>query len=267
MTNRSYNKLLKHNLALLVLGEQKGLNFFYELYSENIYAHSFNATGDVCHSESIVQECFLKLWMLRGTLSSDTDVHAFLRSYTKSSIGQYFQLSRNRFNRNLLRLDGIEDWGEFMLGREDSMPGEQIDQDEGLEEEQKSQMRKVNDVLPSLGATQRLFLDLCLRYSFSYERIADHIGGISEYTVAKKVEEVIKKLRGLLTGIQKIDAPALRGKMVLSEGLSDQQQDILRIRHELGLTFDEIAQQISLPPTEVRRLFLEARLNVSKKTG
>ncbi len=267
MTNQSRSRRLQHNLDLLIQGEEKALKFFYDLYGNHIYYRSRYATGDVCQSENIVQECFLKLWMLRHTLESGEDVLLFLRRYARDSINKFYQISRNRFNRNLLRLDGIEEWEQFMLGHQDEEEADLYGHGEETDTERKEQMEKVNGILPSLGATQRLFVELCLRYSFSYERIADHLGGISEYTVAKKVEEVIEKLRSLLMGMQKIDAPILRAKMVVSGGLSEQQQDILRIRHELGLTFDEIAQQISLPPTEVRRLFLEAHLNVGKKTG
>ncbi len=274
MTTTPYNnnhKLLEHHTNLLSLGDEKGLTYFYNLYSRRIYGRALLATGDVCHAESIVQECFLKLWMLRGNIEEATQVLELLRKQVKSSVSDFFKMTKHRFNRNLLRIDGIEGFEKYLSDRyvedDDEDGQEALYYQEQYEEEQKQQMDRVRAILPSLCSKQRLFLDLCLRYSFSYERVAAHLGGISEYAVAKKTEEVIAKLKGLLDGIGRIDAPDLRARMVLSDGLSEQQQDILRIRHELGLTFDEIAEQISLPSNEVRRLFLEAHLTVTKKTG
>lgn len=265
----TFSKLLQHQTKLLTHDDERGLTYFYNLYSKGIYSHALYATGDVCYAESIVQECFLKLWMLRHNIQDATQVIELLRKQVKSSIHDFFRRTKHRFNRNLLRIDGIENFDRLLSDQhnEEEKDDEVFFYDEQYDKEQQIQMKRVREILPSLCSKQRLFLDLCMRYSFSYERVAAHIGGISEYAVAKKVEEVIARLRGLLEGIGKIDAPDLKTKMVLSEGLSAQQQDIMRIRHELGLTFDEIAEQISLPPTEVRRLFLEAHLTITKKTG
>lgn len=266
MTNKPLNKQIEHNLNLLTQSDEKGLSFFYNLYSRRIYTRAFLATGDVCHAESIVQECFLKLWMLRNNVGEGMEVIEFLRKYLRSSIRDFYMLTKHRFNRNLLRIDGIDGFENYLVDRNQDDDDEILFYEE-IDAENKRQMDKVREILPSLCPKQRLFLDLCLRYSFNYERVATRIGGISEYTVAKKVEEVIAKLRGLLEGMSKIDTPKLGTKIVMTGGLSEQQQDILRIRHELGLTFDEIAEQISLPPTEVRRLFLEAHLTVTRQTG
>ncbi len=265
----AYSKLLQHNARLLSNSDERGLTYFYNLHSKGIYARAHYVTGDVCYAESIVQECFLKLWMLRHNITDATQVLELLRKHMRCSFHDFFRLTKHRFNRKLLRIDGIENFNRFLSDRhaDEEHDDEVFFYDEQYDQEQQKQMQRVKEILPSLCSKQRLFLNLCMRYSFSYERVAAHIGGISEYTVAKRIEEVVAKLRGLLEGIDKIDAPDLRTKMILSEGLSEQQQHILRIRHELGLTFDEIAEQISLPPTEVRRLFLEAHLTVTKKTG
>jgi DNA-directed RNA polymerase specialized sigma24 family protein len=67
--------------------------------------------------------------------------------------------------------------------------------------------------------------------------------------------------------VENLDSPKLTTKIVLSGGLSEEQRQVLSIRHEFGLTFDEIAEKLSITPAEVKKLFLEAHSTVINKTG
>lgn len=209
MHHNTYSLLLKQNAELLSRGQQKGLTYFYDLYGKTIYWSALRATDSVCDAESILQECFLKLWMMRGTIIEGSQVIIFLRRYANASIKYFHSVPRNNFNRSMLRFDGIERFESFVPDQSEQMEDDDDVFYDELQQDmaQKRQIEKVKQILPSLGATQRLFLELCLHYNFDYERIAHHMGGISGYAVAKKVEQAIEKLRGLLQGMEKIDAP------------------------------------------------------------
>lgn len=54
----------------------------------------------------------------------------------------------------------------------------------------------------------QLFIRLCLRYDFSYERIAYYLGGISDYDVSLRVEQCISHLKAALADTSRLDRAA-----------------------------------------------------------
>src|SRR5690606_22190523 len=123
----------------------------------------------------------------------------FIGKQVKTAADAYYRKSNTRFHRSLLQLDGIEDFQEFMLGYEMEEPEEEdtvyLEQ---LEEEKHRQLEQLHALLPNLTEQQQLFINLCLKYSFNYERIAWHLGGISDYEVGQRVEKAIAILKAAL---------------------------------------------------------------------
>lgn len=267
MEKISIKKNAQHYVELLNKGEEKGLSYFYTHYSRKIFFRVYNAVKDDCDADSIVQEVLFKLWLFRENIENIEHALTFIERQATEAITHYYNLTKTRFNRSLLQLDGIEDYQRFMLGYWDDDQEEDLEYLDLVDEQNKANLKKVYDILPSLCKKQQLFINLCLKYSFNYERIAWHLGGISEYTVAHQIEQIINKLQILLKKVENLDSPKLTGKIVLSGGLSEEQQQVLSIRHELGLTFEEIAERLSRTPAEVKKLFLEAHLTVGNKTG
>jgi DNA-directed RNA polymerase specialized sigma subunit len=103
-----------------------------------------------------------------------------------------------------------------MLGYWDNDQEEDLEYLDMVDEQNKVNLKKVYDILPSLCKKQQLFINLCLKYSFNYERIAWHLGGISEYTVAHQIEQIINKLQTLLKKVENLDSPKLTTKIVNS---------------------------------------------------
>ncbi|WP_333801990.1 hypothetical protein [Sphingobacterium multivorum] len=199
-------KQTENYIALLQNGDERGLNFFYYRFYSYLFARTYRATQDDCAAESIAQEAILRLWLFRREVKDVDHILSFLKAQVKAALHAFFNKSRNRFHRSLLRLDAIEDYQEFFLGYETE---EEEEMDlvylEKLEEEKQLRLDQLGNLLPSLNQQQQLFIKLCLKYSFNYERIAYYLGGISDYEVSLQVEKTIDTLRSVFNSSQKME--------------------------------------------------------------
>src|SRR5690606_33145942 len=259
------------HLAMLQKGQEKGLAFFYKKYYGYLAFRTGRATQDECTAESIAQEAFLRLWLFRENLQSEEELFQFLKTQVKAAIHAFYSKTRNRFHRSLLRLDGIEDYQEFLLGYE--LEDEEDEQDlvylEQLEEEKKEKLQKLEKLLPHLRKEQQLFLQLCLKYSFNYERIAYYLGGISDYEVSLQVEKTIETLRQIFQSDEKMEKLNSSSKYVIQGEINEQQEEIFRMRYDLQFSFDQIAEALHINASTVRQLFIEAHAKIkqTKKTA
>src|SRR5690606_16442973 len=133
-----------------------------------------------------------------------------------------------------------------------------------LELEKKKQWDKLQTLLPNLSQQQQLFIQLCLKYSFSYDRIAWHLGGISDYEVAQKVEKTISTLKAALCDSNKLESITKRKAFTCEGGLSDEQAKILNMRYELQYSFEEIADALGLEDNHVKKAFVQAYSTIRK---
>ncbi|WP_139378759.1 sigma factor-like helix-turn-helix DNA-binding protein [Parapedobacter luteus] len=249
----------------LKAGDEAGLNYFYRAYY-NYYAwRAERFVKDDVIAHVIAQEAFLRLWLMRDIIRDVPHLHEFLGSQLREAGMAYYRKTANRFHRSMLRLDGIEDFQEFMLGYE--IEGEEeadVVYLEQLEAEKQRQLEQINGLLPNLTAQQQLFIRLCLRYGFNNERIAYHLGGISDYEVAQRVEQCIANLKAALSDTTKLDSAA-RTKPLVAEGmLSDEQAQVLAMRYDLQYSFEEIAEALQLDDAKVKSLFVQAHAAIKK---
>ncbi|MBD1423473.1 RNA polymerase sigma factor [Sphingobacterium chuzhouense] len=263
------NSSARH-LAMLQNGQEKGLDFFYKKYYGYLAFRTEKATQDECAAGSIAQEAFLRLWLFRENLQSEEELFQFLKTQVKSAVYAFYSKTRNRFHRSLLRLDGIEDYQEFLLGYElEDEEEEDIVYLEQLEEEKKEKLQKLEKLLPHLRKEQQLFLQLCLKYSFNYERIAYYLGGISDYEVSLQVEKTIETLRQIFQSAEKMEKLNSSSRYVIQGEINEQQEEIFRMRYDLQFSFDQIAEALNLNSAVVRKLFIEAHAKIkqAKKTA
>ncbi len=256
-------------MALLREGDETGLAFFYQRYFGHLLFRARRVTKDECTAESIAQEAFYRLWLFRSRIEDLDGLRRFLAEQVRAAITDYFTKTRNRFHRSLLRLDGIEDYQEFMLGHTEE--GDEEDEDlvyfEQLECEKQEKINKLNALLPHLREEQQLFIRLCLKYSFSYDRIAHYLGGISDYEVGLRVENAISTLRKVFDSSEKLNLMNKPTTFRLEGEFDDVQSDIFHMRYELQYSFDEISEALHLNGSQVRQLFVEAhaRLKATRK--
>jgi len=257
-------------IILLQQGNERGLNFFYNRFYGYLFLRTFLATKDECASESIVQEALLRLWLFREKVNNVEDVLSFLKTQVKSAINAFYSKSQNKFHRSLLRLDEIEGYQDFLLGYEME---EDMEIDllylEQLEEEKEKRLNQINTLLPNLTSQQQLFIKLCLKYSFSHERIAYYLGGISDYEVNMQVEKAIATLNSIFNSSQKMELIDKSTNIVLNEEFDEKQSQIFHMRYELQMSFEEISKSLELDSTTIKKLFIEAhaKIKTAKKTG
>ncbi len=251
------------HINLLKEGNEKGLDYFYKRHFNEFCNRVERSIQDICNTESIVQEVFFRLWLFRENIEDSDSLYNFLKKQTKAAITMYFKKSRNRFQRSLLRLDGIEDYQEFMLGY-DVESQEELDTVylEQLEEEKRIQLDKISKLIPHLSDQQQGFIRLCLQYSFNYERIAYYLGGISDYEVSIQVEKTIQALRSILHSQDKLSLIGSSNTLKLEGEFTDEQAKVLRMRYELQMSFDEISASLKLSSPAVKKIFIEARTKV-----
>ena len=246
-------------------GDETGLNYFYHTYYNHYAWRAERFVKDDVAGHTIAQEGFLRLWLMRDNIRDVAHLHEFLGHQLREAGMAYYRKSLNRFHRSMLRLDGIEDFQEFMLGYEmEDEAGEDTVYLEQLEMEKQRQLEQVNKLLPNLTDRQQLFLRLCMRYSFSYERIAYHLGGISDYEVAQRVEQCIANLKAALADTGKLDG-ATSTRPIIAEGmLTDEEAQVLAMRYDLQYSFEEIAEALQLDGARVRSLFVQAHAVIKK---
>lgn len=258
-------KKAETNFRQLKDGLESGLNYFYDAYYPHYSYRAYRFVKEDLIADSIAQEAFLRLWVMRDILQDVNHLHQFLSQQIREAATAYYGKTIYRFHRNMLRLDGIEDFQEFMLGYEVE---EEAEEDtvylEQLEEEKRQQLVKVNELIPHLNQQQQLFIRLCLKYEFNYERIAYHLGGISDYEVGQRIENCIANMKAALCDTQRLEKTN-RTKPIAMEGmLSDEQAQVLMLRYDLQYSFEEIAEALKLDDNKVKSLFVQAYAVIRK---
>ncbi|NQX52270.1 sigma-70 family RNA polymerase sigma factor [Pedobacter panaciterrae] len=255
----------KHrNFLKFSQGDEKGLEYFYNRYYPSLFYKRKRYIKDEINADCIVNDAFLRLWLIRNTIIDPDHIETFLSKTTLDACKAYYRTSRNNFQRNMLMLDDIENYQKFMAGYdpEDELDHEDIMYQEEMDERLKLQWQQVETVIPNLTENQQLFIKLCLKYTFNYERIASHIGGISDYQVGKTVEKILETIKNILTSSQKLDDTGKSGKFKFEGDLCEEQSRILHMRYELQYSFEEIASQLNLSEEHIKRTFVEAYTKV-----
>jgi len=246
-------------------GNERGLEFFYQRLYPSIYYHVFRYIKDDVYASCIVNEAFLRLWLCRKNITCPEHIETFVRKLTADGCRAYFKTSSSRFHRNMLRLDEIENYQDFVVGY-DSSEEEETDtiyHHEPEEKEQK-QWERVQAVIPNLSQDQQLFIRLCIKYAFDYGRMAWHIGGISDYQVARKVEQTLNALKEVITDTEKLDKIEKTSKFSFQGDVSEEQAAILRMRYELQYSFSDIAAALNLNQGYIQKAFAAASLKIKK---
>lgn len=251
----------------LKAGKESGLNYFYHAYYSRYAYRAYRFVKDDAVAQTMTQEAFLRLWIMRDIIRSLPHLHEFLGQQLREAGRAYYGETANRFHRSMLRLDGMEDFQEFILGYEEE---EEVQEEntvylEQLEAEKQWQLEQINGLLPNLNEQQQLFIRLCLKYGFDYGHVAYHLGGISDHEVVDRVEQCIAKLKTALSATSKLDV-ATRTKPIVTEGmLSEEQVQILTMRYDLQYSFEEIAQALQLDDARVKSLFVQAYAAIRKE--
>jgi len=246
-------------------GNEKGLEFFYRLLYPRTYYYGYRYIKDDVNAGCIVNEAFLRLWLSRKVITCPEHIETFVRKLTADGCRAYYKTSSGRFHRNMLRLDEIENYQEFIGGYDPAWEEEMdITQYHEPGEAEKEQWGRVEAVIPNLNHDQQLFIRLCIKYSFDYGRIAWHIGGISDYQVARKVEKTLEYLKAVINDTEKLNKIGKTSSFRFEGDVSDEEATILKMRYELKYSFSEIADALSLNQGYIQKAFAAASLKIKK---
>ena len=255
----------KQHLNKLREGNEKGLEFFYKLWYPRYYYWGLKYVKDEVNADCIVSEAFLRLWLLRQQMASTEEIEQLLKKLTAAGCRAFYSTANHQFQRNMLRLDEIEDYQDWMAGFDPRLESEEeMLYEREPEEALKAQWARVETVIPNLNPDQQLFLRLCIKYSFDYGRIAWHIGGISDYQVAKKVEKVLERLKAIIADTQKLETVGKASAFKFEGDVGEEQSAILRMRYELQYSFEEIASALKLDQGYIQTAFVNAMTKIKK---
>lgn len=267
-TSMKRNQILaeqQHYFNKFQEGNEKGLEFFYKRLYPSLYHRGLRYIKDDVNADCIVNEAFLRLWLIRKSINNPEHIETFVKKLTADACKAYFRTSSNRFQRNMLRLDEIENYQDFICGYDsESVDDSDVIYQQELDEKVKSQWSQVDAIIPSLTEEQQLFIRLCLKYSFNYDRIAWHIGGISDYQVAIKVEKTLACLKAILTNAQKLNDVGRTSRFKFEGDLCAEQSAILNMRYELKYSFEEIAKALNLNQGHIQKVFANACTKIKK---
>jgi DNA-directed RNA polymerase specialized sigma24 family protein len=204
----------------------------------------------------MVQDAFLKVWLLRDGLSAD-DIYQFLKQQLKKAIFIYYNTTKNKFHASLFRLDDLDN-PDFLLKVNAEPEDESIEAPACKLAEYHEQWAQVQRVIPSLPANQQQLIGLCLKCNFSYDRMANYLGGISDYVVASQVEAMLKNLKHILTGSEKLQRTDRKCTLTFSGALDELQKNVMKMRYELQYSFEEIASELCIAEAQVKLAYARA---------
>ncbi|SFA58508.1 RNA polymerase sigma factor, sigma-70 family [Pedobacter suwonensis] len=253
------------NFARFKEGDEKGLEFFYKRLYPALYFYSFRYIKDDINADCIVNEAFLRLWLVRRSIQDPDHIEPFIKKLTTQACKAYYRTSNKRFQRNMLRLDEIENYDEFIFGHDPEIEEDtEVICQEELENELKEKWIRLKTLIPNLTQDQQLIVRLCLKYSFNYDRIAWHIGGISDYQVARKVEKTLESLKAIFTNSQKLEIVGNNNRFRFEGDLNEEQSSILHMRYQLQYSFEEISSALNLDQGYIKKVFVGASIKIKK---
>jgi RNA polymerase sigma factor (sigma-70 family) len=233
-------------------------NQFYSRYYSTFAWRCTKAVKDDVVASGMVHDAFLNVWHLRDQLPAD-DIYEFLNQQLKKAIYNYYRVAKNRFHVNLFRLDDLAH-PDFLLIAD----AEIVEEDQPIEMQKcllvkyHEQWLQVKQLIPHLSETQQQLIKLCLKYDFSYDRIAYYLGGISDYVVAKQVEDLLKNLKHILTNEQKLQDATQKAGLTFTGAMDDLQKNVMMMRYELQYSFEEIARELNLAEAQVKLAYVKA---------
>ncbi|MBW2963086.1 RNA polymerase sigma factor, partial [Mesonia aestuariivivens] len=196
-------------------GKPIALEHLYQQYSRMLFWLGKQLIRDEFVIETLVQDCFLKLWKHRDTLETPQHIFFFLRYVMKRECTYYYCRPRNHFYRSMNRLELFGNYQDFMLGHD---PAAEEDQHLLAQEATQKAFDQVKKVLPFLGAERQRLIELCLTYGFQYKAIAEVMGkGITE--TANEVKRSIEALKNIihqghsLEDKERVRSLTIQGKM------------------------------------------------------
>lgn len=247
--NNSYFLLFKK-------GEETGLNYVYEHLYKPVLYYANRITGDEFANHTIFQEAFLRAWQFRDRMTSMLHLFRFIRLCTRWGCYNYFRQPVNRFYRQLIRPDYLEDFKGAAYDPETE------DDQASFSALALERINLIKDAIPYLPGNRQTIMTLYFRYGLSLKEIASRFSAPYQH-INKEVQESITALKSMILRVkmQESACQVTSGCSPPSQWnqlLSDQQIKICQLRLEQQYGFDRIAQELNIPLWQALKEYVSA---------
>lgn len=158
-------------------GDSDAFEYFFKTYIDSLYAYALGFCQDVEFAEDVVQEAFVRFWMMREKISYSDSIYGYLqRSVRNICINQQVHAKvEEKYRQEILNTEEeVFDWEDL-----DSL------------EELRRQLLEAIDRLPE--KCREIFILSCVE-GLKYTEVCDKLG-VSINTVKTQVRFAYKKLR------------------------------------------------------------------------
>jgi RNA polymerase sigma factor (sigma-70 family) len=244
----------QRNFELLKKGDPAALEFIYVSYSRSIFWVGKQLISDEFVIETLVQDTFLKLWEKRDRIESPEHIYFFLRFVMKRECTYYYCRPKNKFFRNINRLEYYDNYQDYMHGYDPRKEDEHtIDQ----EADQKA-FDRIRSVFPLLSAERRRLIELCLKYGFQYKLIAQ-VMGTSITQTSNEVKRAIEDIKTIINQGTALETKQKTAIAIKVQGeMTKEQEKVLQLRYKKKYSFASIATELNLSQKEVHAAFMAA---------
>lgn len=226
----------------------------YTQYYHSVYWMGRSILKDVYAVENILQDTFLILWEKRDRIQSPEHLNAFVHFVMKSECIYQYSKPQNAFQRNLSRLDYLENYQDYLGSYDEDEEAAHLRRQEA---DQKA-LDQIQKVLPLLSSERKLLLELCLKYGFQYKAIAQAMGTSTAKT-SIEVKGAIQDIKNILGTGCTPDAKAKPIRALKTQGImTPVQEKVLQLRMEKNYSFDAIATELNRSLKEVHQEFMTA---------
>jgi RNA polymerase sigma factor (sigma-70 family) len=245
---------IDNNFELLKNGDPAALVNIHASYHRSIFWVGKRLISDEFVIETLVQDTFLKLWEKRDLIQRPEHIYFFLRFVMKRECTYYYCRPRNKFYRNINRIEYYDNYQEYMHGYD---PGKEDEHLLDQESDQKA-FDRIRNVFPLLTAKRRHLIELCLKYGFQYKAIGQMMGtSITE--TSNEVKKAIKDIKTIINQGSTLEAKQkLATKMKVRKVMTEEQERVLELRCVKKYSFDAIAIELNLSQKEVHKEFMVA---------
>ncbi len=167
-------------LLQIAEGDERAFRLFFEEYHQLLGSHIMRITRSRELTEEIVQDVFMKIWMVKETLAEVRDLRAYLYMVSKNhALNSLKRIARQR------EIYSIEDWSLV----ERASPSRESDSQDYY--------CLIDEAIDRLPAQQRKVYLLSRRERMKYDEIAHHLG-LSRETVKKYLQIATESITSFL---------------------------------------------------------------------
>lgn len=166
-------------VALLKEGDQRAFSLFFEQRQQLVYSIAYKLTRSKHQAKEVVQDVFLKLWVMRGELTEVENLGAYLNRLARNqSIDALRKIAREAIRNVELK--------EEQLELSHNATEEQLEMNETT--------GMIRQALETLSPQQRKVYQLCHEQGLKYEEAALEMG-LSAGTVHSHMKQALKNIR------------------------------------------------------------------------